>query len=333
MSTYAVVWLLFTLNTAPTPANVRTSVERALPLLLKAAEGHIGKQTCFACHNQALPMLAFHAARERGFTIPDEDIKDQTDFVGDFLKRNKEKFLKGEGTGGQVDTAGYALLTLELGGRKPDDVTAAVVEYMLKFPKDRDYWRVVSNRPPTEASNFTTTYLAIRGLRLWGTSAQAEAIAKRIESARGWLLKTPAKDTEDRVFRLLALKETGAKDEAIRDATQELLKTQRADGSWGQLGDMAGDSYATGSALVALHQAGGLATADPVYRRGLWFLLRDQRPDGSWYVKSRSKPFQPYYEGGYPHEKDQFISSSAGGWATAALALACEPKGDSVGTR
>ena len=76
-----------------------------------------------------------------------------------------------------------------------------------------------------------------------------------------------------------------------------------------------------------------LATTDPVYRRGLWFLMRDQRPDGSWYVKSRSKPFQPYYEGGYPHEKDQFISSSAGAWATAALALACEVKGDTAGGR
>ena len=108
MYSFAVQWLLATVAAIPTPANVRASVDRALPLLLKAAEGHIGKQTCFACHNQALPMLAFHAARERGFAIPDEDIKDQTDFVGDFLKRNKDKFLKGEGTGGQVDTAGYA---------------------------------------------------------------------------------------------------------------------------------------------------------------------------------------------------------------------------------
>ena len=40
-------------------------------------------------------------------------------------------------------------------------------------------------------------------------------------------------------------------------------------------------------------------------------------------MKSRSKPFQPYYESGFPHGKDQFISISASGWATAALALAC----------
>jgi Squalene-hopene cyclase C-terminal domain len=333
MSADFLVWLVSALAAMPTPANVRAATDRALPLLLKAAEGHIGKQTCFACHNQALPMFAFHAARERGFTVKDEDLKEQTDFIGDFLKRNKEKFLKGEGTGGQVDTAGYALLALELGGRKPDDVTTAVVEYLLRYPKEKDHWRAVSNRPPSEASHFTTTYLAIRGLRMWGNATQAEAIAKRIESAREWLLKTPAKDTEDRVFRLMGLKESGAKDEGIREAAQVLLKSQRADGCWSQLDDKPGDAYATGSALVALHRAGGLATTDPAYKRGLWYLMRTQAADGSWMVKSRSKPFQPYYESGFPYEHDQFISATASGWATAALAAACEAKGDTVGSR
>ena len=40
----------------------------------------------------------------------------------------------------------------------------------------------------------------------------------------------------------------------------------------------------------------------------------------SW---SRSKPFQPYFESGFPHGKDQFVSMAASGWATVALALAC----------
>jgi Squalene-hopene cyclase C-terminal domain len=326
MTPTTLLWLVAALTSVPTPANIRASVDRALPLLLKAAEGHIGKQTCFGCHNQALPMLAFHAARERGFTVPDEDLREQTDFVATFLKGNKEKFRKGEGTGGQVDSAGYALLTLELGGRKPDDITEAVVEYMLKYQADKDHWRVTSNRPPSEASDFTTTYLAIRGLRMWGTAAQADAIAKRLATVRGWLLTATAKDTEDRVFRLLALKEVGASDEVIRDAAQALRKTQRTDGSWSQLDDNPGDSYATGSALVALHRAGGLAVTDPAYRRGLGFLLRTQAADGTWMVKSRSKPFQPYYEGGFPYGKDQFISSTASGWAAAALALGCETK-------
>jgi len=70
-----------------------------------------------------------------------------------------------------------------------------------------------------------------------------------------------------------------------------------------------------------------------VYRAGLAFLLKTQRADGSWFVRSRSRPFQPYYESGFPYEHDQFISATASGWATAALAAACESKGDRVGAR
>jgi hypothetical protein len=51
--------------------------------------------------------------------------------------------------------------------------------------------------------------------------------------------------------------------------------------------------------------------------------MATQRPDGSWYVKSRSKPFQPYFESGFPYKNDQFISMAASSWAVAAHALAC----------
>jgi hypothetical protein len=103
------------------------------------------------------------------------------------------------------------------------------------------------------------------------------------------------------------------------------LKTQRDDGGWAQLDSLKSDAYATGSALVALHQAGALPTTDPAYQRGLKFLLATQQDDGSWHVKSRSKPFQLYFESGFPHGKDQFISLAASSWATTALVLALPP--------
>jgi squalene cyclase len=135
-----------------------------------------------------------------------------------------------------------------------------------------------------------------------------------------------AKDTEDRVFRLLVLKEAEAPAADIETAAKELASTQREGGGFSQLDDMEPDSYATGTALVALHQAGGMPASDPVYQRGLKFLLKTQLEDGSWHVKSRSKPFQAYFESGFPHGKDQFISCAASGWATTALALACDKK-------
>lgn len=314
--------------TTPTAKEVRAAVDAALPPLRKGATGHAEQKTCFACHNQALPMLAFATANGRGFAVPPALLKSQAEHVSSFIESNRARFADGRGTGGQVDSAGYALFTLELAGHKPDANTAAVVEFLLKTQPDRDHWRTSGNRPPSEASDFSTTYLAVRALKFWGPPAKADAtkIAKRIDSARAWLLKTPAKDTEDRVFRLLGLKEAGADAKDVAAAAWEVQKAQRADGGWAQLDGGRSDAYATGAALVALHLGGGLKTDAPAYRSGLSYLLKTQRSDGTWLVKSRSKPFQPYYESGFPHEKDQFIAVAASGWATAALAYAVEKR-------
>src|SRR5436309_908711 len=96
----------------------KAAVEKALPLLKKGAEGHVAQRTCFACHNQALPMLAFTTSRNHGFGVRPDDVKSQLDFIATFLARNRDNYRQGKGQGGQVDTAGYALLTLELGGWK-----------------------------------------------------------------------------------------------------------------------------------------------------------------------------------------------------------------------
>ena len=185
-----------------------------------------------------------------------------------------------------------------------------------------DHWKPQAVRPPSEGSLFTVSYVALRGLKMFGTAGQQERISQRTAQVRQWMLNTPAQETEDRVFRLRALHVAEAPRDEIRGAARELLKTQRADGGWAQLASLESDAYATGTALVALHQAGGVATADPAYRNGLRFLIARQVDDGSWHVPTRSTPIQTYYESGYPHGEDQFISILAAGWATTALALA-----------
>ena len=59
----------------PLPAKTdlpRLAAAKALPLLVKAAQGHIDQRSCFACHNQAFPMMALAIARERGLDLPDD---------------------------------------------------------------------------------------------------------------------------------------------------------------------------------------------------------------------------------------------------------------------
>jgi hypothetical protein len=310
--------------------SLRAAIEKSLPLLTKGAAGHRENRTCFACHSQGLPMLAIAAAKDRGFKIDEEELSRQLAHTVKFLDGNRENYLQGKGQGGQADTAGYALWALAAGGWKPDDTTAAVTEYLLQRHKDKDHWLNTSNRPPTEAGPFTTTYIVLYSLDAYGTEAQQERVAARTGQVRQWLIGTPAKDNEDRVFRLLALDAAGAPGSEIDAAAKELIARQQDDGGWAQLDSgeplsaTKSDAYATGTALIALHQAGGIATSDPAYQRGLACLLRTQKEDGSWHVISRSKPFQAYFETGYPHGNDQFISSAAGSWATWAMIRAIE---------
>lgn len=69
--------------------------------------------------------------------------------------------------------------------------------------------------------------------------------------------------------------------------------------------------------------------SDEAYQRAVDFLLRTQLANGSWLVRSRSFPIQPYRESGFPHGKNQWISAAGTSWAARALSLAA---GASVAT-
>src|SRR5260370_14974188 len=102
---------------------------------------------------------------------------------------------------------------------------------------------------------------------------------------------------------------------------QELLTKQRPDGGWSDLDSMESRAYATGKSLFAL-QTAGLSASDAAYQRAVRYLLSTQQEDGSWYVKTRAMAFQPYFDAGFPHGFDQWISAAGTSWATIALAQA-----------
>lgn len=313
--------------TVATKERIRSAVLRSLPLLEQGARGATEQRAeCFTCHNQALPVIAFTTARNRGFAVDDEFVQSLADFTAGFLARNQENYRLGRGQGGQAFTAGYALWALDVARWKPDATTEAVAEFLLLADKDLGHWRAQTSRPPSEHSAFAASFVAVRGLNAFAVDAQKSRAIKRTQRARSWLKDTNAADTEDRVFRLLALRESGADVADIAAAKLELLRTQRHDGGWSQTTALDSDAYATGTSLVALHLAAGLPNNDPAYERGVSFLVNKQLPDGSWLVHSRSKPFQKYFESGFPHGEDQFISITASAWATTALALVFPPE-------
>jgi hypothetical protein len=302
-----------------TPDVIRDAISKSIPLLEKGSSGSADHRQCFTCHSQAIPVFALSEARRRGFNVDEDNLERQLKHTETHLARGQKNYLKGKGQGGGVITAGYALWALEAGGRTPDDTTAAVTNYLLEYQKDANHWRHPGKRPPSSGSDFTTTYVALRGLAAFGTEQQQAKSESRKKVVRSWLLKETAKDTEDRIFRLRSLVYADAPKESTQKAISNLLDSQRSDGGWSQTADMKSDAYATGTAIVALVEDGGLPADHENVRRGIQYLVNSQLDDGSWHVVTRAKGFQTYFESGFPHGKDQFISVSASGWATLAL--------------
>ena len=67
-----------------------------------------------------------------------------------------------------------------------------------------------------------------------------------------------------------------------------------------------------------------MTSSDPVYRRGVDFILRTQQEDGTWHVVSRSFGFQPYFQSGFPYEHDQWISQAGTAMAVLGLSFAAK---------
>src|SRR5262249_14661437 len=146
-------------------------------------------------------------------------------------------------------------------------------------------------RVPVESSDFTATACAIRTLKASTSASREDVAAESLRKARQWLERTKPSSTEDKTFRLYGLKWAEASRDAIDAAVEDLKHAQNADGGWGQMPGFNSDAYATGQALVMLHDCGGVDGSDRGYRRGIRYLLNTQEPDGSWFVHKRAVAF------------------------------------------
>jgi ankyrin repeat protein len=308
---------------APLPApSVRAALERSIPLLQRADANFLQKTGCVSCHNNSLTAMTIAAARKQGLAVDHEIARKQLKSIASYIDGWRERVLQGLGIPGDSDTISYLLLGMAAENYSPDPATDALARY-LKSRQSRDgRWRVAAHRPPLESSEIEVTAASIRALKVYAPGAQRSAYEKAVERAGNWLKQAQPRTTEDRAFHLLGLGWAGGNQEFIEKAAHDLLAEQRSDGGWAQLPSLASDAYATGQALRALNEAGALEPTDPAYRRGVQFLISTQLEDGSWYVRSRSIAFQPYFESGFPHGHNQWISAAATNWAAMALVAA-----------
>ncbi|HYT69293.1 MAG TPA: ankyrin repeat domain-containing protein [Vicinamibacterales bacterium] len=299
----------------------RGAITRSLPLLQRSAQTWIEKQTCSSCHHQALGTLAVVTARQRGFRIDSDLLSAQIAHITPIKRESAMQF--DAGINPQIGYP-YILVALAAAGTPPRrEITDARVHYLAGRQAIDGRWRSESHRPPLEDSDFTATALSLRALQLYTPRGRADEFRRRVERARRWLEHALPRTNEDRTMQLLGLAWAGSDGSRVRTIAGALLADQRPDGGWAQIPGSASDAYATGKTLVLLQQVGTLHVGDPAFRRAITFLLDTQQADGSWRQATRRKgPGLPYFETGFPHAEDQFISYAGSAWATIALSLA-----------
>jgi ankyrin repeat protein len=304
----------------PKPAaSARVAIDRSLLLLQRSDVAFMKRSGCVSCHNNNLTAMTVAAARRQGVVIDEGIARAQRSAIAEYIEGNRERYLQGIPIAGAADTAAYILLGLAAEACPPDPATDAIARYLKSRQRADGSWRNFGGRPPIESSDIQNTATAMRAIQAYMPKAQRAEYDKAVQLAAEWLAKARPMTTEDRTFQLLGLKWAGGKQEIARKLALDLLHAQRSDGGWAQSAALTSDPYATGQALVALKEAGVVTVTDTAYKRGALFLMNSQCEDGSWYVRSRSIPFQPYFESGFPYGADQFISDAATNWATMAL--------------
>jgi Squalene-hopene cyclase C-terminal domain len=304
---------------------ISNAIRKSLPLLGKTGPIFFQKSGCVSCHNVSLPSMAMVAASERGFVVDDEARKENIKAaLASKIFFEPKDLMKLDGVPGQTMTTGYTLIALAAEKYPGDALTDAMALWSASTQFDDGSWNLPSHRAPIEYSPFTGTALGLRVLQLYGPPAKRKEFEACIAKARHWLEENTARDNEGRTFRLLGLGWAEADKKVLKKAVDDLIENQRADGGWAQLPGLESDAYATGQALYALRVGGGMPPTHETYTKGVANLLRTQLPDGTWLVHTRSYPVQPYFESGFPHGPDQWISAAATSWATLSLTLALD---------
>ena len=303
----------------PKPASsARVAVERALPLLQTNDVNFLRKSGCVSCHNNNLTAITIANARKQRLKVNESIAASQKEKIAAYVEGYRENYLQGDSIAGGADTTGYILVGLAAENWPADPATDAMARYLKNVQRADGSWRSFGGRPPIESSDLQATATAMRAIQIYGLKSRRAEYEGAVERAASWLAQARVRTNEDRVFQILGLKWVSNEPKAHELAT-ELLAKQRPDGGWSQSASLSSDAYATGQALFALSESGVLKPSDAAYRRGAEFLMNTQCEDGSWYVRSRSIPFQPQFQSGFPYGRDQFISAAATNWAVIAL--------------
>jgi ankyrin repeat protein len=304
--------------------NNRVAVERSLKLLNTVSDSFLSTGGCMSCHAQNLTAFVSDVAGQHGYPMNAAKQSGLANGLKQFFSGSRDGLLARQDPPGGMDTLNYAMLHMSAGNVEADMTTDAILHNLAAQQMADGSWHSGGvARAPMQDGDIARTALSVRSFQKYGWPGRQADLTRRVKMAQAWLSKAKPVDSEDYAMQMLGLKWAGSDPSSY---AKKIFALQHQDGGWPQNVNLASDAYATGELLYAMAESGTVKTSDPAFQRGVQFLLKTQHEDGSWHIRSRSLPFQPYFQSGFPYDHDQWISMAGTAWATAALAVATDPQ-------
>ena len=245
---------------------------------------------CMGCHVQSQALMGLSVAQKNDYVVSAAAERELAGFTvscarpaGD-IKRNPEE------TAGDGETTNTIFSALGLAYAHPTPEAEASLKAAagwLAARQDPEGLVVPDtvHEPVTQGEILQTA----NAMEIWAAALAAggePAFKQNLARALAWMVAAPMQTTQDMVFKVLTFMRHGgvAEKKLARQLCQQLLAEQGSDGAWRidpevPLGPPS--PFATGQVLYALRQAGFSPNA-PSFRRGVQWLLVEQKPDASW---------------------------------------------------
>lgn len=275
-----------------------------------------GERRCISCHTNGTYMIDRPALAAALGPPPEDTLRFFHEQLAELSGQDREALRKSTKPAQVIYlAAGLASWDRHVrGSRSPE--TDAALELMLSIQEETGTWGTLDCWPPYESDAFHEATVAATAAATapgWLEHAEggtAPALAAGVGRLRAWLRDTPPPHDYGRVLLLQAsTRFPGILDAPGREATIAMLRgQQRDDGGWsirtfaapeawggGNRAEKlraepdhdapASDGHMTGLAVLVLREA-GVAADDPAVRRGVDWLLANQRESGRWWTRS-----------------------------------------------
>ncbi|HVJ82240.1 MAG TPA: prenyltransferase/squalene oxidase repeat-containing protein, partial [Planctomycetia bacterium] len=285
---------------APNAEAGRKAVEKGLQFLQKDAAKWRQEKKCANCHHGVMTVWAFSEAKATGFAVAPEVVAENVKWTKNTLEKIDQPRDSRPGFS-MLSTPALFLSAMALGASNQDALSADELKrigaHLVRHQEKDGSWAWSSapaqNRPPPVfESDEVATLIAYSALEP-GEKAEPKEKTEIRESrqwAAAWLAKTkPSDTTQGALLQLLVKSRSGESAESMRKPIEAVMARQNKDGGWSQVKESPSDAFATGQALYVLRQV-GVEKDRAELQRGVAFLVKKQKEDGSWPMASRAQP-------------------------------------------